>query len=281
MGITVRTFNVRGIRDFTKRKQIFQYIKLQKIDIALLQETHSTPGDEKMWDNQWGGRCYYSHGGSDTRGVMILLMKGIEKIANVKVKFTDTEGRYIGIEVALPGSLEFNLINLYAPNDDDPGFFTNISHELDKSDCVSAIIGGDYNLALDPKLDCTTRESHKQSRAMLLDIIEQKQLVDVWRNRNPLKREFTWFRQQSYSRLDYFLVTGDINNSIEDAKILHGFKSDHSSVSITVNTSLKERRGPGMWRFSVKYLKDATFLQAINECIDRALSGIQYMRSCS
>ena len=54
MSIKIQTYNVRGIRDFNKRKEIFQFIKDQKCDIALLQETHSMPMDEKLWQSQWG-----------------------------------------------------------------------------------------------------------------------------------------------------------------------------------------------------------------------------------
>ena len=54
MGLNIQTFNVRGIRDFHKRKEFFQFVKKQGVDIAILQETHSCEMDEKFWNSQWG-----------------------------------------------------------------------------------------------------------------------------------------------------------------------------------------------------------------------------------
>ena len=41
------SLNARGIRDFHKRKTFFTWIKKQKVDIAFLQETYSSPRDWK------------------------------------------------------------------------------------------------------------------------------------------------------------------------------------------------------------------------------------------
>ena len=47
--IRVITFNVRGLSDATKRRQIFNFIHNKQIDIALLQETHSIKAVETHW----------------------------------------------------------------------------------------------------------------------------------------------------------------------------------------------------------------------------------------
>jgi len=55
------SLNVRGLRDNTKRKSIFLFCKGEKAHITLLQETHSTPEDEKFWVNQWGDKIIFDH----------------------------------------------------------------------------------------------------------------------------------------------------------------------------------------------------------------------------
>ena len=55
MALILVSLNVRGLRDFVKRKDIFLKIKEAKYDIAFLQECHSTPEDEFLWSSQWGG----------------------------------------------------------------------------------------------------------------------------------------------------------------------------------------------------------------------------------
>ena len=67
------SLNVRGIRDFAKRKAIFSWIKKQNADIAFLQETYSTPDVVGKWRFQWPGKMFYSHGTNHSRGVLILI----------------------------------------------------------------------------------------------------------------------------------------------------------------------------------------------------------------
>ena len=64
--LTVVPLNVRGIRsrDWIKVKH--------KADIVCLQETHSTLADEKLWEDDWGGKIAFNHGESNSSGVCAL-----------------------------------------------------------------------------------------------------------------------------------------------------------------------------------------------------------------
>ena len=65
---------------------------------------------------------------------------------------------------------------------------------------------GDYNVALDPKLDTKNylNENNPQARRALTDKMEEFNLGDVWRELNPHERKYTWknFRQTKNARLD-------------------------------------------------------------------------------
>ena len=69
----VLSLNVRGIREQTKRRGIFSYLKDQKADFYFLQETYSTISDEAVWKTEWGGDIIFSHGNCHSRGVCILI----------------------------------------------------------------------------------------------------------------------------------------------------------------------------------------------------------------
>jgi exonuclease III len=56
--------------------------ELKSIDVCLLQETHSTDRDEATWRNEWGGDILYSHGGHDSRGVMIIIKFQIRRYSH-------------------------------------------------------------------------------------------------------------------------------------------------------------------------------------------------------
>ena len=65
--------NVRGLRDVNKRRAIFSYLESQKATIFCLQETYSSPEDEKLWSAEWGASIIYSHGTTHSKEVCILL----------------------------------------------------------------------------------------------------------------------------------------------------------------------------------------------------------------
>ena len=72
-------FNIKGLGSFKGRKKVFNYLKKHTTAnaIAFLQETHSTERNETIWKAQWGGEVRYSHGESDSRGILIAFREGI------------------------------------------------------------------------------------------------------------------------------------------------------------------------------------------------------------
>ena len=83
--------------------------------IMFLQETHSTEKVKAIWTNQWGcGKraIHFSHGKSDSRGVLIAFREGLDyKIDSV---FRDNDGRYPIIQTKIQDE-PFILVNYYAP----------------------------------------------------------------------------------------------------------------------------------------------------------------------
>ena len=63
---------------------------------------------------------------------------------------------------------QLTLVNLYAPNDDDPNFFTAVFEHLADFQCDEVIIG-DYNLVLDAEKDKKggLAKTHKKSLEVL------------------------------------------------------------------------------------------------------------------
>uniref|UniRef100_A0A8C5G1S2 Endonuclease/exonuclease/phosphatase domain-containing protein n=1 Tax=Gouania willdenowi TaxID=441366 RepID=A0A8C5G1S2_GOUWI len=69
----------------------------------------------------------------------------------------DPEGRYIIIKVVIYNKC-FTILNLYAPNNDDPDFFHRVFSELsDLSADSSLIIRSDLNLGLNTSLDRSSK----------------------------------------------------------------------------------------------------------------------------
>ena len=70
--------NVKGISNFQKRRTMFTWCRKLKADIMFLQETHSTVKTETQWKNEWNAEIITSYGGSNARGVAILIKAGFD-----------------------------------------------------------------------------------------------------------------------------------------------------------------------------------------------------------
>lgn len=67
------TVNARGLREKKKRMTMFQWLKQQKCDVALVQETHFTSEMTDFVDMDWAGKAFHSLGSSQSRGVSIFI----------------------------------------------------------------------------------------------------------------------------------------------------------------------------------------------------------------
>ena len=187
------SFNVRGIRDSKKRAKVFNWLQHKKVDIAFLQETHSTKSSEKIWRSQWGGLVYSSHGTNQSCGVTILIRKNAPvEIINI---FRDINGRSIAIKCKIANE-DSMLLNLYAPNTDSPQFFIDTFRILEYAKNANLYVAGDFNTILNSRdIRGGKDHTHKKSTEALNSLINKYQLIDIWRVRNPVKFEYTWSRK--------------------------------------------------------------------------------------
>ena len=72
------TCNVRGLGDFVKRRTIFRALHEKSVHIAFVQESHSTQNNCKKFRNEWGGRAFFDHGSSNSKGVAILCDRNLD-----------------------------------------------------------------------------------------------------------------------------------------------------------------------------------------------------------
>ena len=93
----------------------------------------------------------------------------------------------------------------------------------------SIIFGGDFNLIFHCKFDASRRNPllKKKSLAKLIEIKEALYLCDIWRIRNPNVSRFTFWQNHVSgfieSRLDFFLISNILQESIIKADILASF----------------------------------------------------------
>ena len=117
----------------------------------------------------------------------------------------DPKGRFIICDLTTNGK-HITLGNLCAPNEDDPNFFTSVFSQLLDFKGEEIIVGGDFNLVLDVDKDKKggLARTHKKSREVIADFVENLDLIDAWRVLNPEISRFTWRQKKPevHCRLD-------------------------------------------------------------------------------
>lgn len=261
------SWNVRGLVKLAKMKQVLSRIKQIKSLVVYLQETHLLSNEVIKIKRRWPGQVISASYLSHTRGVLILIHKSVPfKVDNV---IRDIGGRYLIIQGTLINE-KINMINIYAPNEDNPKFFENL-FLLISSLSGKALIAGDFNCTLDPKLDRSigVDSSHIQSRKKLLQYVKDLNLCDPWRRLNPDKLEFSCYspRFNSYSRIDYFLFSNFMFPSVIECNYNSILLSDHSPTSL-VYRAQGVVKGTSRWRFHPRWLSDSNFLQFLEAQIE-------------
>ena len=213
----MNTAGIGGHSDSNRRRKLFNYLKKHSSPKAIVfpQETHSTKKVENLWTSQWGcgkGSIHFSHGTSNSTGVLMAFREGLD--VKIEATFTDNGGRLL----ILKAKIQVNpviLVNYHAPNEEraQVRVLSEVNSILDKIvlEPNSAFIWGggeDFNLYFDIALetDGGNPKLKIKSLSKLLPMMQENDLCDLYRIRNPDEKCFTWRCRNPFlqRRLDYF-----------------------------------------------------------------------------
>ena len=275
--IKLASLNTRGMRGGLKRRKIFRFLKKHKVDVGFLQETHCVKTDENCWSAEFGNKIIFSNGSSNSCGVAILFSKKCAKLVTDIVR--DMEGRFIIAKLKV-NEYTYSIANIYAPNGDSPSFFQQVKDEMDNLDSIFNIIGGDFNMIRDANLDRGSEAVyHGRSKTIVDGWMEEDGYSDIWRELHPGLKTFTWMKagaRPSWSRIDYFLVSGNTRSNCNSASIHPSICSDHSLITLDLETS-ETKRGPGCWKFNDELLNDQSFCANVKQIIEGTKRVYEYM----
>ena len=261
--LNVSSLNVRGLRDNTKRRNVFEWLRNKNADVVFLQETHChLKKDETQWSKEWSGtktHNYWSLGSSRSKGVAILFSKDMCRrnitVTNVEI---DPNGRSVKLILEINGN-KYRLINIYAPNNEAERvkFFIDMTKYISDDIDAENVLGGDFNCAMNSNNDrhnCSDKNDIGQID--LHHICSKYDLEDIWRRRNPNKEEFTWNGRNKSSRIDYWLTSISLSNQIDDVYHCYAPYTDHKLINIKFRTE-ETPTGKGLWKMNASnILKD-------------------------
>lgn len=119
--IKISSWNVNGLGSYVKRRKVLNYLKQRDSDVVMLQETHLLEKDTSRIHDRWINCTYHNNFTQKKQGVSILFSKKIN--VRVEEEYRDKEGRILVLLANLAGQ-KVILGNVYAPNIEDPDFFS-------------------------------------------------------------------------------------------------------------------------------------------------------------
>jgi len=231
--IRIASLNVNGARDCRKRAQIYEVANQNKIDVLFLQETHSDVEIAVEWAKEWGGLLFLSHNTSLSGGVAVLFNKNFAPSSCSVEEIV--KGRLLKIKAHFEDHV-FVFICVYAPTSQIGRmlFLDQLNTVIEQCDNeVFLVVGGDFN-CVERNIDRNHVEPHMASRRKLIEMIEENELGDVWRNFNRDVKQYTWTHVcenvLSMARLDRFYVFKHHLSFFVNSSILPVGFSDHSLV---------------------------------------------------
>ncbi len=237
------SWNSNGIN--TKINKVRSEIEKQKCHVVFLQETHSNEGLEKLED--WKSFCTTQT--SQNTGVAILIRKEIfESFKNIEM---DNNGCFILVTCTIKGQL-FTLVSLYTPPGNTKPIIKLIN-VIEKNAEGILLIGGDFNIALNPYLDRnseTKNKPHLSLKPVVELFMTSFHLVDVWRRFHPIECEFSFKSSKDpvkavKSRLDYLFVPEESMQYIKSCEISkEECCSDHQPVIFEICMTKEESKKP-------------------------------------
>ena len=150
MDLLIGSINTRGLGDRCKIREIFNWLKCKKMSVYFIQEAHCIQENINDWRAEWGYQASFSCCSSNKAGVAILFNNNFS--FQLLKAYTDPKGRFIICDLITNGK-HITLANIYAPNEDDPNFFTSVFNQLLDFKCEEIIVSGDFNLVLDVDKD--------------------------------------------------------------------------------------------------------------------------------
>jgi hypothetical protein len=191
--------------------------------------------------------------------------------------FVDNAGRYIMIDISL-NDRRLALLNIYAPNQDNPDFIRDIINVIELQPNDDRVIGGDFNCVMNDDLDKkggATRHSNQKMKTILSSYVNEADLVDIWRKQHINDKVFSYhykFRNQYiFSRLDFFLLSFGLSNLATVTSICPSILTDHSLIKLTLKIDT-EARGPGFWKFNCSLLQDKEYIESVKKWINETVS---------
>ena len=215
-------------------------MECENFDIIFLQETFYTEKFETIFKCGWKGHVVVAPtNSSPSRGVAILFKCGFE--GEIVSKFTSDDGRVVIVKTNFRNNF-LSFISVNAPNNESERvlFLEKLQQMIFKHviNPDNIIMAGDFKCCLNLSDRFPVSARSDKSVKSFAKLMQNCKLIDSWLQSNPGNPGYTYFdkKSNSYSRLNYILLSQDIKFKTKNIKITQPIKNpgvvDHSAVKL-------------------------------------------------
>ena len=163
----------------------------------------SKQGTHTDWKWRAGKSFSMQIGTKKKAGVAILISDKLD--FKTKAVKRDKDGHYVMIKGSIQEE-DITIINIYAPNTWVPQYVRQMLTSMKGEINNNTIIVGDFNTPL-TRMDRSTKQKINKETQILNGIIEQLDLINIYRTFHHKTMNFTifWSAHGSFSRIDHIL----------------------------------------------------------------------------
>jgi len=274
MNLNLVSWNCRGLGNPNKAKAIKDLMKMEPIDVLMLQET-KIEGETLLNSStsKWkfdSGKVISARGSAG--GIGTFWSKNLFTLGK-----THETQHWIYTELwHTAGKVKLDLFNMYVPvhYEEKNECWKTLIEYIEQCSPTNIIIGGDLNIILDPKEKRGGSYTRDPFLLTVENLIQSWDLVDF----KLVKGTYTWTdnrtgEQHISARLDRFLASSAImmDNRMVLSKILPKLTSDHKPILLHIKE--EEDLGPLSFRFSPLWAKRERFLDTVQTTWEIEISG--------
>lgn len=96
-------------------------------------------------------------------------------------------------------------------------------------------MGGDFNTVMNESVDRWPPKDKQTNE--LENICGRLGLIDIWRHRHSNEKAYTWSNKDRslQSRIDFWLISSDVEEKVESVTIEPTVLTDHNAVTIRID----------------------------------------------
>ena len=112
-------------------------------------------------------------------------------------------------------------------------------------------------------------------------MMSENDLCDIFRVRNPDMKHYTWRRKTPFKqrRLDYFLISDQLQDQIDQVDIIPSIQSDHLTLKLKICGAKCSCKGPFYWKLNNSLLQDKVFIELMKSEIPKFYQESEELRN--